>query len=225
MTSLTGCLHATLGSALLRHKPLNTITSGQIHCQLIPKRGVLLIVILLSLCSYTPLRLPIYEASHEFDKRGRRQQPPQAPIAPPRVTEPPRLPPPIMNNVPPYLNRGYSRDSFRAPPSTRPDIPPPSGHQNLYPQPLDFRGGMPMNLPPIHYPAQGPPPAPYQFPNVLTAPLQPDQKPRISHLPPRPPMPMGLDSSGDGRLRVGGRDNNQRTWGERDRNHGGLNYG
>jgi hypothetical protein len=37
---LTGCSLATLGSASLRRRPLNTITSGQIHCQLIPKRAV-----------------------------------------------------------------------------------------------------------------------------------------------------------------------------------------
>jgi hypothetical protein len=84
-----------------------------------------------------------------------------------------------------------------------------------------------MNLPPIHYPAQGPPPVPYQLPNVLNAPPPPDQKPRISHLPPRPSMPMGMgmDRFGDGRSRPGGRDNYERSRGERDRNHGGLNYG
>lgn len=176
-----------------------------------------------SLCSFPPLRLPVYEASHEFDKRGRRQQPPQAPIAP-RPTEPPRLPPPPMiNNVPSYLNRGHP--GFRPPPLTRPGIPPASGHQNPSHQSLEYRNGVPMNLPPIHYPAQGPPPAPYQLPNVLTAPLQPDPKLRVSHLPPRPPMPMGMDRSGDGRPRGGGRDNSQRSRGERDRNYAGLNYG
>jgi len=36
---------------------------------------------------------------------------------------------------------------------------------------------------------------------------------------------MGIDRLGDGRVRTGGRDNNQRTRGERDRNYGGLNYG
>lgn len=82
-----------------------------------------------------------------------------------------------------------------------------------------------MNLPPIHYPAQGPPPAPYHFPNVLTAPPQPDQKVRISHLPPRPPVLVGMDRFADGRSRGGGRDNSQRNRGERDRNYGGLNYG
>jgi hypothetical protein len=80
-----------------------------------------------------------------------------------------------------------------------------------------------MNLPPIHYPAQGPPPVPYGLPNVLAAPPQPDQKLRISHLPPRPSML--IDRSGDGRSRGGGRDNSQRNRGERDRNYGGLNYG
>lgn len=175
------------------------------------------------LCSFPLLRLPVYEASHEFDKRGRRQQPPQAPIAP-RPTEHPRLPPPMVNNVPSYLNRNHS--GFRPhPPLTRPGNPPPSGHQNPCPQSLENRNGAPMSLPPIHYPAQGPPPVLYQLPNVPTAPLQPDQKIRISHLPPRPPMPMGMDRFSDGRSRGGGRDNSQRSRGERDRNHGGLNYG
>ena len=31
----------------------------------------------------SPSRTPVYEASHEFDKRWRHQQPPQAPIVPP----------------------------------------------------------------------------------------------------------------------------------------------
>jgi len=38
-------------------------------------------------------------------------------------------------------------------------------------------------------------------------------------------MPLGMDRFGDGLPRGGGRDNNERTRGERDRNHGGLNYG
>ena len=129
----------------------------------------------------------------------------------------------MINNVPSYLNRGHP--GFRPPPLTRPGIPPASGHQNPSHQSLEYRNGVPMNLPPIHYPAQGPPPAPYQLPNVLTAPLQPDPKLRVSHLPPRPPMPMGMDRSGDGRPRGGGRDNSQRSCGERDRNYAGLNYG
>jgi hypothetical protein len=81
-----------------------------------------------------------------------------------------------------------------------------------------------MNLPPIHYPAQGPPPALYHLPNVPTGPPQAtpwDHKSRISHLPRRPPMPMGVDRPSDSR----GRDSNQRVRGERDRDHGGLNYG
>jgi serine/threonine-protein kinase BUR1 len=177
------------------------------------------------------LRLPVYEASHEFDKRGRRQQPLQAPIAPPHPTEPP---PPTMNNLPLYLHRGHpTRDSFRAPPvplPARPGVPPPGGHQHPYPQPPDYRNGVPMNLPPIHYPAQGPPPAPYQLPNVPPPPQQPvtwDHKPRISHLPPRPSMPTGIDRFGDSRFRGGGRDSNHCVRGERDRDrdHGGLNYG
>ena len=175
------------------------------------------------------LRLPIYEASHEFDKRGRRQQPLQVPNAPPH----PYLaePLPTAGNLPPYPQRGHpTRDNFRAPPvnlPTRPSVPPPSGHHHSYPPPPDYRSGVPMNLPPIHYPAQGPPPGPYQFPDVGPPPPQPvpwDHKPRISHLPARPSMPMGIDRFGDSRPRGGGRDNNQRV-GERGRDHGGLNYG
>ena len=129
----------------------------------------------------------------------------------------------MINNFPSYLNRGHP--GFRPPALARPGIPPPPGHQNPSHQSLEYRNGAPMNLPPIHYPAQGPPPVPYQLSNVLTAPLQPDQKLRVSHLPPRPPMPMGMDRSGDGRSRGGGRDNTQRSRGERDRNYAGLNYG
>ena len=84
-----------------------------------------------------------------------------------------------------------------------------------------------MNLPPIHYPAQGPPPALYQLPNMPTGPPQAapwDHKPRISHLPRRPPMPMGVDHASDSRF-SGGRDSNHRIRGERDRDHAGLNYG
>lgn len=174
---------------------------------------------------FSPSRLPIYEASHEFDKRGRRQQPPQVPVAPPRPPEQQRLPPPpTISNPPLYYNRGPpTRDIFRAPPVTRSGNPPP-GYQQSYPQPPEYRSGAPMNLPPIHYPAQGPPPALYQLPNVPTGPPQAtswDHKPRVSHLPRRPPMPMGVDRPSDNR----GRDSNQRVRGERDRDHGGLNYG
>jgi hypothetical protein len=56
----------------------------------------------------SPLRLPVYEASHEFDKHGRRQQPLQASIAPPCPADPPRLPPaPMINNILPYHNCGH----------------------------------------------------------------------------------------------------------------------
>ncbi|KAN0127249.1 Protein kinase-like domain containing protein [Lactarius tabidus] len=172
-----------------------------------------------------PKTLPIYEASHEFDKRGRRQQPPQVPVAPPRPPEQSRLPPPPTTSNPPlHYNRGPpTRDTFRAPPVTRSGNPPP-GYQQSYPQPPEYRSGAPMNLPPIHYPAQGPPPALYHLPNVPTGPPQAtpwDHKSRISHLPRRPPMPMGVDRPSDSR----GRDSNQRVRGERDRDHGGLNYG
>ncbi|KAH9039616.1 kinase-like domain-containing protein [Lactarius pseudohatsudake] len=148
-----------------------------------------------------PKTLPIYEASHEFDKRGRRQQPPQVPIAPPHT--------------------------FRAPPIARSGNPPP-GYQPPHPQPPEYRSGAPMSLPPIHYPAQGPPPALYHLPSVPTGPPQGapwDHKSRISHLPRRPPMPMGVDRPGDSRSSGGGRDSNQRARGDRDRDHGGLNYG
>ncbi|KAI0305169.1 kinase-like domain-containing protein [Multifurca ochricompacta] len=161
-----------------------------------------------------PKTLPAYEASHEFDRRGRRQQPPHAPIVPPYAAEPPRLPPPpTINNLPIYFSRGPpARDSFRAPPvppPTRSQIPPSSGHH--YPQsqqPSDNRG------------------VPYQFPHAPAAPPQTtwDQKAQVTHLPPRPSMPMGVDRFSDGRSR-GGWDGSQRARGERDRDLGGLNYG
>ncbi|KAI9511619.1 Pkinase-domain-containing protein [Russula earlei] len=138
-----------------------------------------------------PKTLPVYEASHEFDKRGRRQQPPQAPIGPPRlITEPLRLPPSLTNGMPYHTRTQSTRDNLCPPPSTRSVIPPPSGHQNSYPHPFDHRNGVLMNLPPIHYPAQGPP-EPYQLPMPAALPHQ------ISHLPPRPSMPMGLDRSAE----------------------------
>jgi hypothetical protein len=72
--------------------------------------------------------------THEFDKRGRRQRPPQAPIAPPRgprPTDPPHLPPaPMINNILPYHNRGHP--GFCPPPHSRPGIPLSSDHP--YPQ-------------------------------------------------------------------------------------------
>ncbi|KAI0264681.1 kinase-like domain-containing protein [Gloeopeniophorella convolvens] len=169
-----------------------------------------------------PKTLPVYEASHEFDKRGRRQQPPQAPMPPTRPTELLRLPPPpTVHNPPLYFGRNPqppTRESFRAPPippNARSGFPP-----HPYSQPPDQRTGAPMSLPPIHYPAQGPPPpAPYQHPNG-SGPW--DIKPnRAPHLPPRPSMPMGID----GRPRGGGRDGGQRGRGERDRDYGNLNYG
>ncbi|TFY54730.1 hypothetical protein EVG20_g9588, partial [Dentipellis fragilis] len=74
-----------------------------------------------------PRTLPSYEASHEFDKRGRRHHPPaahQLPLARPQEGYRP-MPPPMGQNAPPYFNsRGPppTRESFRAPPPMAPNF-------------------------------------------------------------------------------------------------------
>ncbi|KAH7882368.1 kinase-like domain-containing protein [Phlebopus sp. FC_14] len=117
-----------------------------------------------------PRTLPTYEASHEFDKRGRRNQPPPGAMAPDRFRppHPPHPQPPFFGREPP------PRGSFRqgAPPyGSRPPLP----HQNLHPHYYH-----PYPRPPPH---RGPPPLP---------PLPPPNLPeRPSFLPPKPAAPLG----------------------------------
>lgn len=122
--------------------------------------------------------LPTYEASHEFDKRGRRQPPVGPPVHPPVETThrppAPSRPPLHYNGRPPP-----PRESFR-------NGPPPSHH---YPP----GGGR--HRPPPRYapPAPLPVSAPVQLPPIVYRPgegLIPSLD-RPSHLPPRPQDPLG----------------------------------
>ncbi|KIP11898.1 hypothetical protein PHLGIDRAFT_33171 [Phlebiopsis gigantea 11061_1 CR5-6] len=123
-----------------------------------------------------PKTLPIYEASHEFDKRGRRHPPVgppihppiEAPHRPPAPTRPPlhysgRPPPPreSFRNGPPYHYGGglRHRPLPRHLPPPPPSLPP-----------------VPVTLPPITYRPGGDPPMIFQGSNID----------RPAHLPPRP---------------------------------------
>lgn len=133
--------------------------------------------------------LPSYEASHEFDKRGRRNQAALGPPLAPRVDIAPR-PLPVPTQPPPLHFNGRPpppRDSYRGgPPHSH---FPGQGSGNLYPPPPRFGAGPiappPATLPPIVLRPGQPPPAIWS--------VQPD---RPLHLPPRPPDPMGRGGSG-----------------------------
>ncbi|KAH9887224.1 kinase-like domain-containing protein [Cubamyces lactineus] len=150
-----------------------------------------------------PKSLPTYEASHEFDKRGRRHQQPAGPPMPPHPADgPPRpLPPPtgaLHHGRPPP-----PREAFRnGPPLSRyPPQPGPGMAPLPYPP-----------LPPVPYPAYGHPavppptlppislrpgqPPPQIMPMAMAQPLPPPPFARpAAHLPPRPPMPMPMGRS------------------------------
>ena len=98
---------------------LNTIISGRIHFQLILKRAVPVLLIICPLLIFSLPRLPIYEASHEFNKRGCCQQPLQVPATPQCSPEQLRLPPPpTISNPPLHYNRAPpARDTFSRPTS------------------------------------------------------------------------------------------------------------
>ncbi|KDQ60137.1 hypothetical protein JAAARDRAFT_152682 [Jaapia argillacea MUCL 33604] len=149
-----------------------------------------------------PKSLPVYEASHEFDKRGRRHQPPPGPHGP--VDGPPRpsLPPVLQhhqhqqqqqhpNQLPPlYFNgRGQpqtGRDNFRhGPPSHFP--PPPGYPSHLPPPPHGYQGG-----PPSHpYPHQPPFPSMPSHPHHRGMPYGAHQGGPFPPPPPgKPPPPL-----------------------------------
>ncbi|KAI0824813.1 kinase-like domain-containing protein [Trametes gibbosa] len=149
-----------------------------------------------------PKSLPTYEASHEFDKRGRRHQPPAGPIMPHHAEGPPRgLPPPsgaIHHGRPPP-----PREAFRNGPPPPRYLPPPgmgmppSSYVPLPPVPYLPYGhhvAPPPTLPPISLrPGQ---PLPQIIPLAMVQPLPPPPFARpTSHLPPRPPMPMSMSMS------------------------------
>ncbi|KZT00647.1 Pkinase-domain-containing protein [Laetiporus sulphureus 93-53] len=174
-----------------------------------------------------PKTLPRYEASHEFDKRGRRQQAPVGPVLGQHMNEMPRqLPPPAhmqRHRAPP------PREAFRS-------GPPPhfygGAHNQGPPQPAypSYPPAQGYAHPPQRYPpGPGPmPPASTLMPITLRpgqpppqiAPWQPPP-PRPVHLPPRPqaPMPMGRGTGPH-------RDHNQPHYdGQGGYNEGALNYG
>ncbi|KAJ8582935.1 Pkinase-domain-containing protein [Rhizopogon salebrosus TDB-379] len=178
-----------------------------------------------------PKTLPSYEASHEFDKRGRRNQPPPG-IMPPDGYFRPNPPP---NQPPPFFGRGQSH---------RPAHPPPvimsalmqhqaSGqHPGGHHLPGQQYGGQhpPVPHPPGQYPPGSRPPGQYPgsqhpgpHPPFGRAPpygagypprggMHPHrQAPRAmdrpAHLPPRPMAPLGAPDGphgGRGPRRGGG---------------------
>ncbi|KAI0938437.1 hypothetical protein AcV5_000119 [Taiwanofungus camphoratus] len=161
-----------------------------------------------------PRTLPSYEASHEFDKRGRRSHAPVGLQGPPQYMDgPPRqLPLPIAQG-PPMHYRGRPpppREAFCNGPPPQHYPPPPPGQglppptYTLYPPP-----GSGYPPPQQRFPHGGPPgpmpPASALMPFSLRPgqPLPPPQlapwqqpPPRPANLPPRPPVPMGRGGGG-----------------------------
>ena len=166
--------------------------------------------------------LPTYEASHEFDKRSRRNQaPPGPPVQPLHLDAAPR-PIPAPTQPPNYGRPPPPREAFRSGPPlpnsfgdtfpSRPSYPTNNfGHPPLPPR----LPPVPQQLPPLVLrPGQPPPPMIWGAP-----PLPMSTSDRPSHLPPRPaPMRHGRNHNGHHRGRGG--DNH-------DRGGGGsvLNYG
>ncbi|KAL7284009.1 hypothetical protein ACG7TL_001282 [Trametes sanguinea] len=178
-----------------------------------------------------PKTLPTYEASHEFDKRGRRHQPPAGPpMMPPHPDMPPRpLPPPtgaLHHGRPPPPREAFRNGPPlpRYPPAPGPGLPPTSyPHLPPAPYPPSYGGHAPLpppTLPPISLRPGQPPPQ--ILPMAMAQPLPPPPYARPpAHLPPRPPvsMPMG---------RAGGPPRDQRNgggYGGGGGGGGGLNYG
>ncbi|KAG2111801.1 Pkinase-domain-containing protein [Suillus cothurnatus] len=157
-----------------------------------------------------PKTLPSYEASHEFDKRGRRNQPPPGIMPPDGYFRPHPLP----NQPPGFYPRGPPhRDAFRpGPPPPPPGGQRPGGQYPGHPG-SQHPGGQhpPFGRPPAHaagYPPRGTHP-PRQTPRTMDHP---------AHLPPRPVAPMG-----SGPPPFGGRAP-RRTGGESGVGGGGLPY-
>ncbi|RPD71751.1 Pkinase-domain-containing protein [Lentinus tigrinus ALCF2SS1-7] len=133
-----------------------------------------------------PKSLPSYEASHEFDKRGRRHQ------APAGVGLHGRPPPP--------------RESFRNGPPVH-YLPPTGGAA-----PAVYGTHAPAYYPPQRYPPVPAVPPPPTLPPIIYRPGQPvpqilNHAPTLppppvqygrgpTHLPPRPPMPLGRAGGG-----------------------------
>ncbi|KAI0747044.1 kinase-like domain-containing protein [Daedaleopsis nitida] len=164
-----------------------------------------------------PKSLPTYEASHEFDKRGRRHQAPAGGGAPPppHGDAPPR-PLPVPTGVGMPGRPHPPRESFRnGPPPTH--YQPPSGsmapavygtHAQVPPYiPPSSRyapiSSVPVQLPPIVLRPGLPLPqiAPMALGQPMTLPPPPIPGPPYGRgpgvlLPPRPPMPLGRSAGG-----------------------------
>lgn len=137
---------------------------------------------LAALSQFSACSLPTYEASHEFDKRGRRHQPAGPPVQPLHVDQPSRpLPAPTQPPMPPRARQppppppkavtlAYMNLPPPPPGAVNPATAPPPPGYNILPQqlpPLTYRPGM--TLPP--HLAQ---------PITLPLPFKPD------YLPPKP---------------------------------------
>lgn len=164
---------------LILLSPLQTVT----YSSLFRLDTLSLVYLLYTLLSeFLPIctcSLPTYEASHEFDKRGRRHQPAGPPVQPPHIEHPsrpipaptqpvvPRVRPPLPGppNMPPYAHSYPHPHHLLPPPGT---VPPPAAPP------------MPQALPPLSLrPGQ---PLPPQWQQPVNLPLPP----RPGHLPPRP---------------------------------------
>ncbi|KAI0071594.1 Pkinase-domain-containing protein [Panus rudis PR-1116 ss-1] len=191
-----------------------------------------------------PKSLPSYEASHEFDKRGRRQVPHGPPVPPPHIeslsrplpmpTQPPPLhfggrpplrpgPPPPTGIMPPFNNHNHHNN--RHPPPMPPQQLPPLKLRPGQPPPMFY----PMPMPPVPGMHPQPPPG-FDRPSHLPQGLDrsshvPPGFDRPSHLPPRPmgmPMPPMRGGPGGGPNGGGGDRRNGYGGGG---GGGGLNYG
>ena len=155
-------------------------TFGQIHYPPTRKGGcpryLSILDRLLRLTLYSSLSLPSYEASHEFDKRGRRNQALAGPPLAPRPDAPSR-PLPLPTQPPPLHFSGRPpppRDSYRG--------GPPHSH---------FQSGPGNARPPSRF---APPPP--SLPPITLRPGIPPPTIWPNHLPQRPVEPLGRNGNG-----------------------------
>ena len=198
--------------------------------------------------------LPSYEASHEFDKRGRRQQhhQPHQPVPPPMPHRPhpdsygqmghpnghPPQRPYFNQGPPPPRNNDFRPAPIPPPPFAAKPVPPahynhPSHGPNNFgpggsylPPPPALWARYPPEAPPIRF-GQGPIQPAYAYPNNMQPQWDPSKQNRPPHLPPRPPAPMGRGDGGyhNGRDRQGNRGGPFRNEAGPPPSNGGLYYG